>query len=95
MLFLKPVITYRIVFIFKIEEGILKLVMNDRLSQNTSAGPSIGTLNIQSLYLNPSIILVAICNAMNSEPKLDDYTVFWRVPYHMIGGLLTKIIIPV
>ena len=74
---------------------MLTLVTTDGLSQNTSAGPSIGTPNIRILYLNPSIISVAICNAINLEPKLDDSTVLWRLLYHIIGGFLTKIIIPV
>ena len=74
---------------------ILTLVTTDWLSQNTSAGPSIGTPNIRILCLNPYIISVAIRNAMNSEPKIDDSTVLWRLMYHMIGELLTNITIPV
>ena len=74
---------------------MLTLVTTDGLSQNTSAGPSIGTPNIRRLYLNTYIILVFIRNAMNLDPKLDDSTMLWILLYHMIGGLLTKIIIPV
>ena len=77
---------------FKTEEGLLTFGTTDLLSQNTSAGPSIGTPNIRSLYLNPSIISVAIRNSMNSEPMLDDSTVFWRLLYHMIGELSLSII---
>jgi len=36
-------------FFFKVEVGIVALVMTDLLSQKTFAGPSIGTPNIQSL----------------------------------------------
>ena len=53
------------------------------------------TTNILRFYLILSIILVAIRNDMNLEPKLDDSTVLWRLLYYIIGEILTKIIIPV
>ena len=53
------------------------LVTTGLLSQKTSAGQSIGTPDIRSLYLNPSIVSIAIRNAMNSEPTFDESTVFW------------------
>ena len=70
--------------------------MTDWLSQNTSTGPLIGTPNIRILYLNPSIILVAIHNSMNSEPKLNDSTVFWvsefRRNMHVLWILSARIL---
>ena len=52
------------------------LVTTGLLSQKTSAGQSIGTPDIRSLYLNPSIISVAIRNAMNLEPLFVGIVVF-------------------
>jgi hypothetical protein len=46
------------------------------LSQKTFAAPSMGMPNILSLYRSASIISTHIRIAMNSDPKVDDSTVF-------------------
>ena len=63
--------------------------------QNTLQGQSIGTLIILSLYHSPSIISIAILIAINSDPNVDDSTVFCLFEYHNIGALFTKISTPV
>jgi hypothetical protein len=59
-----------------VDVGIIEFVTTDLLSQNMSVGPSIGIPNIHSFYCSPSNISMAIHNAMNSDPKVDDSTVF-------------------
>jgi len=44
--------------------------------------------NILSLYLNATNNFVAIRNATNSDPKLEDSTVFCRFENQMINKLL-------
>ena len=56
--------------LFKTDAGTLEFITTDLLSQYTSSGPSRVALNVLSLYLSDSTILVAILNATNSEPKL-------------------------
>jgi hypothetical protein len=75
--------------------GIVEFVTTDLLSQNTFDGPSIGIPNILNLYLKASIISVAIRSATNSEPNVDDSTVFWDFEYHEIGDLFKYINTPV
>ena len=62
--------------LFRTEVGTLEFVTTERLSQYISHGPSIGIPKHLSLYLVASIISVHIRNAMYSDPKLDDSTVF-------------------
>ena len=63
-------------FFFSVEVGVVEIVTTDLLSQKTLPEVSIGAPNMQSLYGNDSIISTAILDAMNSEPKVDDSTVF-------------------
>ena len=56
--------------------GIVALMTTELLSQKTLVGPSMGMPNILNVYLNASIISTQILIAINSEPKVDDSTVF-------------------
>ena len=58
-------------------------------------GPSNGILNILNLYLNKVINSVAIRNATNSDPKVEDSTVFCLLEYHNKGAEFLKRIMPV
>ncbi len=75
-------------FFFKVDVGIVALVTTDILSQNTLAGPSIGMPNIHSLYLNDSSISASILISMNSEPNVEDSTVFCALENQTIGAQL-------
>ena len=70
--------------------GILELLTTDMLSQNTSAGSSTGIQKHLNLDLMTSIISMEILRAKNSDPKLEASTVLCRLLYHMIGALLTN-----
>ena len=74
---------------------MLALVTTDLLSQKMSAAPSMGTPNIRNLYCSDSIISVAIRNAINSDPKLEDSTVFCLLLNQTTGVLLRYISMPV
>ena len=50
---------------------------------------------MRSLYHRPSFILMAILSATNSDPKVDDSMVFWRLEYHLMGAPFRKKRIPV
>jgi len=65
---------------------MVELMTTELLSQNTLAGPVIGTPNIRSLYLRASIISTQICMAINSDPNVEVSTVFWALLYQIIGG---------
>ena len=56
-------------------------------SQKTSSGPSIGKSNILSLLLSKTIHFVAILNATNSDPKIEDFPVFFRLETQIINKL--------
>ncbi len=73
----------------KLDSGWDVFLTTDSLSQKMLVAPSIGMPNICSLYWIASIWSIAILRAMNSEPKVDDSTVFCRLENHTIGALLT------
>ena len=75
--------------------GIEEFLTTDWLLHSSFAGPLIGTLNIRNSYCNASIISVTFLRAMNSDPKLDDSTIFCLWEYHMIRVFWTSNIIPV
>ena len=50
---------------------------------------------MRSLYLKASISSTDCFMAMNSEPKVDDSTVFWRFEKKTMGDLFTKMRTPV
>jgi hypothetical protein len=76
-------------FFFKVDSGRVAFWTTASLSQNTIVELSIGTPNIRSLYHRPSISSTAVFKAINSEPKVDDSTMFCRFEYHRIGAQLT------
>lgn len=79
-----------------IDSGTEESSTTTLLSQKTLQGPCIPTPIISNfLYFKPSIITIAIRVATNSEPKVDDSTVFCRLENHFIGAQLTKIKTPV
>lgn len=79
-------ICHRVMLLFGVNSGNVELVTTDRLSQNTSVAPSIGTPNIQSLYPRRFRQLHrAAFITMNSEPNVDILTVFCLFEYHKIG----------
>ena len=80
--------------LLKADVGILGFLTTDMLSQNTSAGPSTGIPKHINLYLRASIISVEILRATNYDSKLEASTVFFCLLYHMIGALLTYMMIP-
>ena len=87
-------LTYRTVIdsimrLRSIDSGIVIFYTTPLLSQNTLAGPSIGTPNIQSLYCNATSMSFAAQSATNSLPKLEDSTVFCRFENHIIGAFWT------
>ena len=82
-------------FFLILHSGTLLLLTTDSLSQNTLAGPAMGTPNILSLYRRDSVSSVAIQSAMNSEPNVDVSTVFCHLEYHTMGVILQNRIIPV
>jgi len=63
-------------FFFNVDVGMVELMTTELLSQNTLAGPSSGIPNIRNLYLMDSIRSTRILIATNSEPKVEDSTVF-------------------
>jgi hypothetical protein len=73
-------------FFFRVDVGTVELVTTDLLSQKTFTGPSIGIPNILNLYHSDSNISTKMRMAINSDPKLDDSTVFWALEYQMIGA---------
>ena len=80
--------------LFKTDVGILELLTTDMLSQNTSKGTSTGIPKHLNSYLRASIISVEISGATKYDPKLEVSTLFYRLLYHMIGALLTYMMIP-
>jgi hypothetical protein len=64
----------------------MELMTTDLLSQKTLAGPSIGMPNIHSLYRKDSNISTSMCMAINSDPKVDDSTVFCALEYQIMGA---------
>jgi len=58
------------------------------------AGPSTGTPNILSLYLNTSINSTAILAAIYSGPNLEVSIIFCHFENQRIGALLQKLMIP-
>jgi hypothetical protein len=72
-------------FLFSMDDGIEELVTTDLLSHRTLVDPSTGIPNIRSLYRRDSIISVVIHRVTNSNPKLEDLTVFCLLLYHRIG----------
>jgi hypothetical protein len=75
-------------FFFRVEVGIVELVTTDLLSQKKLAGPSMGIPSIHNIYRKASIISTQIHRAMNSDPKVDDSTVFCALENQEIGELL-------
>jgi hypothetical protein len=70
-------------------------VTTELLSQNTFAAPSIGIPNILNLYRIDSIMSTQILIVMNSDPNMDDSTVFCALLYHCTGAELRYINMPV
>lgn len=63
------------------------------VATNTSVGPSTGTPNICSLYLNTLTTSVAALRVMNYELKTEFSTVFCSFGYHAIGALFKQMMI--
>ena len=74
---------------------LLQLRFYASLLQKMLAKPYNGIPNISNLYQNKVIISVAICNAKNSDSKVEDCTIFCLLDYHSKGDELPKTIIPV
>ena len=75
--------------------GVLKFLITCLLSKNTSLGTSNGTLKYLNLYLKASIIYVVTLRAKKSDPKLEVSTESWGLLYHIIGALLTYMMISI
>ena len=82
-------------FFFKVDSGAIVFQTTASLSDNNDVGPSTGMPNICNLYHNASINSIAVFIMMNSDPNVDDSTMFCHFKYQMIGALLTKINTPV
>jgi len=80
---------------FNVEVGVVALMTTDWLSTKTLVASSLGMPNMHNVYLNASINLIAIHDATNSAPNVDDLIVFWTLEYHITGARLIKIMIPV
>ena len=82
-------------FLFSVDSNIDELCTTFSLSHNIFVGPSIGTLNILSLYLNPYIASTRLFIAINYEENVPDSTVLCLFLYYKIGAFFTKIIYPI
>jgi hypothetical protein len=79
-------------FFFRGDSGAVVFFTTPSLSQKAAVDSSKGMPIILSLYRRPSIMSTAIRNATNSEPNVDDSTVFCLLECHKIGALFTKMI---
>ena len=82
-------------FFFNVDSGAIVFQTTASLSESNDVGPSTGMPNIHSLYCNASINSIAVFIVMNSDPNVEDSTMFCHFEYQMIGALLTKISMPV
>ena len=82
-------------FFFSLDSAMDAFLNTASLLQKTLARLSIGIPNIRSLCHKDTICSVAILRATNSDPNVEDSTVFWRLENHDTGALLTYMIIPV
>ena len=73
--------------LFDTDARTLAFVSTDLLSQNTSADLSIGTPDIQRVYINASTMSVKILRATNSKPKLLLSAVFCLLLNQLVGKL--------
>ena len=78
-------------FLCSTDSDVDEVLHTDSFSQNISAGLSIGTPNILNLYLSAVTSSNALFNAKNSEPKVDDSTVFYLLLNQIIGAWLKNI----
>lgn len=80
-------VTDRIVFLCRVEDGIVLFMMTETLFTSMFAGPSIGTPIIRSLYQRDLISSVAVFKEMNSAPKVEVSTVHCDLECQIIGAL--------
>ena len=69
-----------------INSGLVVFFTTSLLSQETLAGPLIGTPNNRSFYRNGTSKSFAVGRATNSLPKLEDLTVFCRLKNQKNGA---------
>ena len=68
--------TIEVCFLFNVYSGVVVLITIALLSQNKLVGSSIGKSIIQSLYIKSSISFTNCFIIINSEPNVDNSTVF-------------------
>ena len=76
-------------FLDNVACGLLAILVTASLSQNTSAGPSIGVPDDPILWRTAWICSTTIRSSTSSLPNVDVSTVFWLLLIHIIGALLT------